>query len=376
MRTGLAEVGGELVAINDPRIVEFCDSVDTERALYEMRIIRGSRPGLAAEHAGNLAQNCDTIVESFQPADVRNQYFNYESVSENLIPLAVGRRSTASKAFMEAFNYVRLTRTLNVEYGPDASPAFKAMHKAAVRLSEKIAAKAVADNDPQALGWDFPLFLTSNILRDILDPSTALAKQIASSIKKQKRPLALVEEARNELRFSSNSESGNDYDDDEADDFVPEVEAEEVSKTISMDLLKNVDVTVVKLVRQLSVLQREYLSQFDPDLIISILGVGRVVLMSRGLVNIKPISIDRVQLGDTFRSSNARCRPKDGAFLVNVFFTTRGQSTAEPKAICDNCGIKKDCLNYALVNGEKFGVWGGLSERERRSMRKTLRSVE
>ena len=29
-----------------------------------------------------------------------------------------------------------------------------------------------------------------------------------------------------------------------------------------------------------------------------------------------------------------------------------------------------DCLEYALVNGEKFGIWGGLSERERRRLRR------
>ena len=33
--------------------------------------------------------------------------------------------------------------------------------------------------------------------------------------------------------------------------------------------------------------------------------------------------------------------------------------------------MKDDCLEYALANGEKFGIWGGLSERERRKVRRS-----
>jgi WhiB family transcriptional regulator, redox-sensing transcriptional regulator len=32
--------------------------------------------------------------------------------------------------------------------------------------------------------------------------------------------------------------------------------------------------------------------------------------------------------------------------------------------------VREDCLEYALANGEKFGIWGGLSERERRRVRR------
>jgi WhiB family redox-sensing transcriptional regulator len=33
--------------------------------------------------------------------------------------------------------------------------------------------------------------------------------------------------------------------------------------------------------------------------------------------------------------------------------------------------VREDCLEYALANGEKFGIWGGLSERERRRIRRS-----
>jgi len=54
----------------------------------------------------------------------------------------------------------------------------------------------------------------------------------------------------------------------------------------------------------------------------------------------------------------------------DLFFPERGTSTAAPKAVCAGCVVRDECLEYALVNGEKFGVWGGLSERERRRIRR------
>ena len=54
----------------------------------------------------------------------------------------------------------------------------------------------------------------------------------------------------------------------------------------------------------------------------------------------------------------------------DLFFPERGASTREAKEVCKGCGVREDCLEYALANGEKFGIWGGLSERERRRIRR------
>jgi len=62
----------------------------------------------------------------------------------------------------------------------------------------------------------------------------------------------------------------------------------------------------------------------------------------------------------------ANCRGVD----TDMFFPERGASHREAKAVCRGCTVREDCLEYALVNGEKFGVWGGLSERERRRIRR------
>ena len=54
----------------------------------------------------------------------------------------------------------------------------------------------------------------------------------------------------------------------------------------------------------------------------------------------------------------------------DLFFPERGASTKEAKAVCKGCVVREDCLEFALQNGEKFGIWGGLSERERRRIRR------
>lgn len=51
------------------------------------------------------------------------------------------------------------------------------------------------------------------------------------------------------------------------------------------------------------------------------------------------------------------------------FFPERGASTAYAKSLCDRCPVKFDCLEFAVTNNERFGIWGGLAERERRRIR-------
>ena len=54
----------------------------------------------------------------------------------------------------------------------------------------------------------------------------------------------------------------------------------------------------------------------------------------------------------------------------DLFFPERGASTREAKEVCRGCVVREQCLEFALTNGEKFGIWGGMSERERRRIRR------
>jgi WhiB family redox-sensing transcriptional regulator len=53
-----------------------------------------------------------------------------------------------------------------------------------------------------------------------------------------------------------------------------------------------------------------------------------------------------------------------------AFFPEKGCSTRDGKKICAQCDVMMECRDYALLHDERFGIWGGLSERERRSLRR------
>lgn len=52
----------------------------------------------------------------------------------------------------------------------------------------------------------------------------------------------------------------------------------------------------------------------------------------------------------------------------DMFFPETNQSTRAQKVVCESCPVRAECLQWALVNDERFGVWGGLSATERRRL--------
>lgn len=43
----------------------------------------------------------------------------------------------------------------------------------------------------------------------------------------------------------------------------------------------------------------------------------------------------------------------------------RKQRVSQARAICEECPVRMECLEYAVDNNERFGIWGGLTQRER-----------
>ena len=54
----------------------------------------------------------------------------------------------------------------------------------------------------------------------------------------------------------------------------------------------------------------------------------------------------------------------------DVFFPEAGGSTGEAVQVCRRCPVQPDCLTWALRHNEDYGVWGGLPEDERRSLKR------
>lgn len=67
--------------------------------------------------------------------------------------------------------------------------------------------------------------------------------------------------------------------------------------------------------------------------------------------------------------SRAECRD----FSPDMFFPTDDESLQAAKTVCFQCPVRRACLSDAMVNHELWGVWGGLSERERRRLRSRRR---
>jgi WhiB family redox-sensing transcriptional regulator len=84
--------------------------------------------------------------------------------------------------------------------------------------------------------------------------------------------------------------------------------------------------------------------------------------VSLGIPGLRPVDED----GALSWQADALCAQTD----PEAFFPEKGGSTREAKKICQQCEVKSECLEYALANDERFGIWGGLSERERRRLRR------
>lgn len=63
--------------------------------------------------------------------------------------------------------------------------------------------------------------------------------------------------------------------------------------------------------------------------------------------------------------AEARCAGVD----PELFFSEKSESLDDARAVCALCPVQPECLEYALAGAEKHGLWGGKSERQRRTLR-------
>ena len=59
----------------------------------------------------------------------------------------------------------------------------------------------------------------------------------------------------------------------------------------------------------------------------------------------------------------AACRDAE----LDVFFPERGESAGPARQVCARCPVRQPCLDYAISNRIAYGIWGGLTGRERRA---------
>lgn len=54
----------------------------------------------------------------------------------------------------------------------------------------------------------------------------------------------------------------------------------------------------------------------------------------------------------------------------DIFFPDAGQSVQQAKAICRRCNVQTECLTEAINNNEMYGIFGGLSVKERQRLKR------
>jgi WhiB family transcriptional regulator, redox-sensing transcriptional regulator len=62
----------------------------------------------------------------------------------------------------------------------------------------------------------------------------------------------------------------------------------------------------------------------------------------------------------------AACQDKN----PEIWYPPPGSHGHDAKRICDNCKVESECLTYALVRPENYGIWGGLTEHQREELRR------
>lgn len=80
--------------------------------------------------------------------------------------------------------------------------------------------------------------------------------------------------------------------------------------------------------------------------------------------------------GDAERDEDWRSRAICAQTDPEMFFPEKGGSTREAKRVCLTCPVRNECLIWALDTKERWGIWGGLSERERRKLERRQRAQE
>lgn len=65
---------------------------------------------------------------------------------------------------------------------------------------------------------------------------------------------------------------------------------------------------------------------------------------------------------------DAVCAQVSGDF----WFPDKGQNGGDAKKLCETCPVAEICLKYALEHGERFGIWGGKTERQRRKIEQRM----
>ncbi len=74
---------------------------------------------------------------------------------------------------------------------------------------------------------------------------------------------------------------------------------------------------------------------------------------------------------------NAACQEGDTDLFFPIGVTGPAVAQIEAaKAVCGQCPVRAECLDFAITSNQEFGVWGGTTEDERRVLRRRWRATQ
>jgi WhiB family redox-sensing transcriptional regulator len=123
---------------------------------------------------------------------------------------------------------------------------------------------------------------------------------------------------------------------------------------------------------------REWLGQLDKipapiSQLVYVLGLLFSGLLLPRMTSISATASNVVELVTSDPDLDFEIEWQDRALCASedpdAFFPEKGGSVQAAKRVCLQCTVRVECLEYALTHDKRFGVWGGLSERERRRLR-------
>jgi WhiB family redox-sensing transcriptional regulator len=127
-------------------------------------------------------------------------------------------------------------------------------------------------------------------------------------------------------------------------------------------------IAVGVLVEELLDEQRGEINELSPGLFtLDSQTVAHVVQATNRTVIPKAVAMNPIEVdGPLAWMTDALCAQTD----PDLQFPEKGASSKMPKKVCASCEVNLQCLEYALANDERYGMWGGLSERQRRKLRR------
>lgn len=85
-------------------------------------------------------------------------------------------------------------------------------------------------------------------------------------------------------------------------------------------------------------------------------------------------SMTPVAAGSIDWQQDAACRGERAAFYPPLQGESKSERSAREqiaKSICEGCSVRSECLDHAIRHDERYGIWGGLTDSERRHLLRT-----